>query len=93
MDGGEYKLNTSHLSCLPLSVTLRYFKGSLHFAFFFRHSFRIWGSKAKPNQPIKRKKKKKSKTERIMQIIVLVQDVSLRQQLHNLNFGLFSPEV
>lgn len=91
MDEGEYKLNISHLSCFPLSgsVPLRYIKGNLHFAFFFRHSFRVWGTKAKNNQLIK----KKIKTEIIVQIIVLLQDVSLRQQLHNLNFGLFTPEV
>lgn len=93
MDRGEYEVNTSHSSCLPLSgsVPVRYFQGNLHFAFFFRHSFRVWGVKQKLNN--QSKKKKKSKTERIVQIIVLVQDVSLRQQLHNLSFGLFTPEV
>lgn len=57
MDGREYELNTSHLSCLPLSgaVPLRYFQGNLHFSFFFRHSFRVWGSKAKINKPIEKK--------------------------------------
>lgn len=63
MDRGEYEVNTSHSSCLPLSVSVpvRYFRGNLHFAFFFRHSFRVWGVKQKLNNQSKKKKKEQDR--------------------------------
>lgn len=82
MDGGKCELNTSHLSCLPLSgsVPLRYFKENLHFAFFsLGIHLGFGGIKQKLTNQSKKNKKKKSKTERIVQSVALLKDVSLRQ--------------
>lgn len=66
MDGGEYKLNTSHLSCLPLSgsVTLRYFKWNLHFAL-FSLGIRLGFGGVKQNLTNQLKKKKRARQKEL----------------------------